>query len=68
METPERKKCCCPCHKMGGVLIALLGVVVLLGALDVLSSKTVWITSAILVIFIGLKQATSNMCKCCDAA
>ena len=43
METSEEKSCCenkkpcCLCEKMGGVFIVLIGVAILLGALDVLS-------------------------------
>jgi len=45
METAEEKKCCetkkcgCCCHKMCGVFIVIIGVLVLLRALDVLASK-----------------------------
>ena len=62
----ENKKCCCPCHVMGGVFIILIGVAILLGALDVISGKTEWITIAILVILIGLKKMCGSRCKCCD--
>jgi len=72
METSEDKKCCenekpcCLCKKMGGVFIILIGVAILLGALDVVSEKTVWIIIPILVILIGLKKICGGMCKCCD--
>lgn len=62
----ETKKCCCPCHVMGGVFIILIGVAILLGALAVISGKAEWITIAILVILIGLKKACAGRCKCCD--
>ena len=62
----EVKKPCCLCEKMGGMLIILIGVAILLGELDVLSEKTMWISISIIVILIGLKKACSDMCKCCD--
>jgi hypothetical protein len=72
METSEEKSCCenkkpcCLCEKMGGVFIVLIGVAILLGALDVLSEKTAMIGISIMVILIGLKKTCSGMCKCCD--
>jgi hypothetical protein len=51
---------------MGGVFIILIGVALLLGALDVLSPKVEWISIAVLVMLIGLKKAFAGMCKCCD--
>ncbi len=65
MEKAEGK-CCCPCHKMKGILVALIGVVFLLGALGVLSEKAVAITWPILLILGGLKSAFKGMCKCCS--
>ena len=61
-------KCSCPCHKMPGVFIALIGLTFLLGALNVLSSRAVEITWPILLILLGLKKMFSGMCKCCSAA
>ena len=72
METSENKnsceikKSCCPCRVMGGVFIALIGVVMLLGTLGVISEKTAWIAASIFVILIGLQKACRSMCKCCD--
>jgi hypothetical protein len=72
METTEEKKCCenktcrCPCHKMGGVFILLIGVAILLRELDVFTDKAMWITIAILVILVGLKKICCSGCKCCD--
>ncbi len=67
MQTSEGK-CGCPCHKVPGMLIALIGLVFLLGAFNVLSSRAVEITWPILLILLGLKKMFSGMCKCCDAA
>ena len=58
--------CCCPCHKMNGILIALIGLTFLLGAFEVLSQKVVSITWPILLILLGLKNAGKGMCKCCE--
>ena len=73
METTEEKKCetkkCgCFCHKMPGVGIVLVGVAVLLRALDVLSHKGFWVTIAVLVILGGLTCMMRSICKCCDKA
>jgi hypothetical protein len=62
----ETKKCCCFCHKMPGVLIVLIGVAILLGALNVISGKVEWIGIAIILILIGLKKMCGGACKCCD--
>jgi hypothetical protein len=62
----ENKKCCCFCHKVPGVLIALIGFAILLGALEVISAKAAVITVAVLIILFGLKKTCSGMCKCCD--
>lgn len=62
----ENKKCCCFCHKMPGVFIVLMGVAVLLGALDVISIKAAGIAVGVLLILYGLKKIFAGMCKCCD--
>jgi len=61
-------KCGCPCHKVPGVLIVLIGLTFLLGALHVLSPRAVEITWPILLILLGLKKIFSGMCKCCNEA
>jgi len=61
--------CKCPCHKMMGILIALIGVTFLLGNLDVVSQKFVATAWPILLILIGLKKSfLKGMCKCCSEA
>jgi uncharacterized membrane protein len=73
METSEEKKSCetkkcgCFCHKMLGLFIVVIGVLILLRTLDVIPSTPFWITISILVILIGLK-AMCRGCKCCDKA
>lgn len=60
------KGCKCPCHKMLGILIALIGVTFLLGHLGVLSSGIVDVVWPILLILIGLKKTCpKGFCKCC---
>lgn len=72
METPEEKnvvtpkKCGCPCHKVPGLFIVLIGVAILLSALGVVSGKTGGITVGVLVILFGLNKMCSGMCKCCS--
>jgi phosphate starvation-inducible membrane PsiE len=71
MEPTEEKKCCetkkrCCCRKMPGVFIILVGVAVLLRALEVLDHKTFWVSISILVIVGGLLAICRNSCKCCD--
>lgn len=69
METPEVKpegKCCCLCHKMFGVFIALAGVAGLLGAFGVLSAKAAAIAGSILLILAGLQTLFRCKCKCCN--
>ncbi|HXI84115.1 MAG TPA: DUF5668 domain-containing protein [Verrucomicrobiae bacterium] len=61
-------KCGCPCHKMPGLFIVLIGLTFLLGALNVLSPRAVEIIWPILVILAGLKKMFSGMCKCCNSA
>jgi hypothetical protein len=70
METSQasEKKCCCPCHKMVGLFIALIGLTFLLGAFNVLSPRVVQVTWPILLVLIGVKMVCGGRCKCCDKA
>ncbi len=70
METPQasEKKCSCPCHKIIGLFIALIGLTFLLGALNILSPRIVGVTWPILLLLIGFKIVCSGKCKCCDKA
>ncbi len=59
-------RCPCLCHKAIGLLITAIGVVFLLGALNVLTPHCVELLWPILVILIGLKKTFGKgMCKCC---
>ncbi len=69
METPQasEKKCSCPCHKVVGLFIALIGLTFLLGALGVVSARTVSILWPFLVMLAGIQIVFRNKCKCCTA-
>lgn len=63
----ENHSCCCVCHKVGGIVVALIGLDFLLGALNVLSQNAVNIVWPVLVIIIGLLKAFGQgKCKCCE--
>jgi len=74
METTEEKKCCetkrccCLCHKMPGVFIALIGVVILLTGLDVFGRRAGVVAIAVLIILLGLQRTCAGACKCCSGA
>ena len=55
----------CKCHKVGPLLIVLIGVTFLLGALGYVSASMVAIVWPILLIILGLKKMCGGMCKCC---
>ncbi|HAZ14131.1 MAG: hypothetical protein A2X86_02805 [Bdellovibrionales bacterium GWA2_49_15] len=65
--TTPASTCCCPCHKMNGILVTLLGLAFLLGNLEVISAKVLGISWPVLVILLGLKNICSDMCKCCKS-
>lgn len=62
----EKGACGCPHHKVKGTLIVLLGLVFLLGALDIVGSRFVDLSWPVLLILAGLFKLSSGMCKCCD--
>lgn len=59
--------CKCPHHLMIPLLITLIGVVLLLKALNVLSAGLADIIWPILLILIGLQKMMAKTCKCCCA-
>jgi len=67
METPEVKKCACPCHKMFGVFIALVGILGLLAAFDVMNRRVAGIIICVLFILAGLQTILRGKCNCCTA-
>jgi hypothetical protein len=62
----ETKKCGCFCHKMPGLFVVLVGVAVLLRALEILKHTPFWIIVAVLVILAGLQTMFAGACKCCN--
>lgn len=67
METPQtpQGKCSCPCHKMIGLFIALIGLTFLLGAFNVVGPRFVEVLWPILVIMAGMQIIFRANCKCC---
>ena len=72
MESASGEKiqaCHCPCHKMIGFMVILIGITVLLGTFEVLSAKVVGIVWPIFLILAGARASIMRgMCKCCDKA
>jgi len=56
--------CGCPHHKIVPLVIVLIGVVFLLGALNVITMATVGMLWPIGLIIIGGMKLTSGMCAC----
>ena len=73
METPEMgkvelsKKCACPCHKMLGISFALIGILGLLAAFEVMTRRTAGIIGCVLLILAGLQTVFRGKCNCCNA-
>lgn len=65
--THDGKTCRCPHHSMMPIFITALGLIFLLGALDVLTARVTSIAWPIVVILAGLTKLTSKMCACCSA-
>ncbi len=57
--------CGCMHHKMGPLLIILIGLSFLLKALGMLDAGQVDMIWPILLILLGLTKLTKGMCKCC---
>ncbi|TAK03852.1 hypothetical protein EPO34_01680 [Patescibacteria group bacterium] len=55
--------CACAHHKVGPLLIALIGLLFLLKTLGVVGAATVDLAWPVALIVIGLMK--SGMCKCC---
>ena len=62
----QGRKCGCMCHKLKGLMIVAIGIVFLLGGLDVLAPHTVNVIWPIIVILYGVKKMISGMCGCCS--
>ena len=66
MQQTANDLCRCPHHKMGPLLIILLGVLWLLSALGVISLDIVAIVLPIVIIVIGLMVLFKGECTCCS--
>ena len=65
----DGKNCACFCHKFKGFAIAFIGLMVLLGNLQILDQHLVGILWPVALILIGLKKAMGKgKCKCCKRA
>ncbi|MBI2483285.1 hypothetical protein HYV74_03880 [Candidatus Uhrbacteria bacterium] len=65
MDASTKRGCACPHHLVPAVLITLLGLLFLLGNLNVLSVTVVDIGWPILVIIGGLTKLMERRCRCC---
>lgn len=59
-------RCKCIHHNVTGICVALIGLLFLLGALDVVGSRLVELGWPILLLVAGLTKVSGRMCKCCD--
>ena len=64
MNQPE-KSCRCTHHKVVPISIILIGIVFLLGTLQILTPMAVAIIWPILLIIIGVVKLGGKKCKCC---
>lgn len=58
--------CKCPHHKVGPLLIALIGLTFLLKTLNVIDAATTDLIWPILLILIGVMKMCGGSCKCCS--
>lgn len=65
-QMPAGAVCRCPHHKVVPGLIALIGLVFLLQALEVLSSELVGYIWPTALLIIGLMKMSYHRCKCCS--
>lgn len=61
------QKCNCFHHKLVPIFIVLLGVLFLLGAMDVIAAHTVSVVWPVIVILAGLQKLMGHNCKCCSS-
>jgi len=67
-ENATGSKCCgCVCHKMPGILVALIGLVLLAGNMELMSAEWVGRIWPVLLILIGVKKMCKGRCKCCHS-
>jgi hypothetical protein len=61
----EKKVCNCPHHSVMPWAIILIGVVIILAALNIFSMTTSWIIVGVLVVIAGFVKLMGRKCKCC---
>lgn len=61
----DKDNCSCPHHKVGPLVVTLIGLVFLLKNYDVVSASFATMTWPILLIVAGLSKMCKGMCKCC---
>ncbi len=59
-------RCKCPHHNIVGICVALIGLLFLLGALNVVGGRLVELGWPTLLLVAGLTKISGRMCKCCD--
>ncbi len=59
-------RCKCPHHHMKAIWMILFGLLFLLGAFEVVSSRVVEVGWPLIVVLAGITRLTKGMCKCCD--
>ena len=58
--------CKCPHHKMGPWMLILIGIVLLLGAFNILDGMVQMIIVGVALIVIGATKLGGANCKCCN--
>ncbi|MBI3442926.1 MAG: hypothetical protein HY007_04105 [Candidatus Sungbacteria bacterium] len=66
MEPMKSGMCGCMCHKMLSLLVAVFGLVFLLGNLSILTQGAVMVIWPVLVIAAGLTKMMKSKCTCCS--
>jgi hypothetical protein len=61
----DKKVCKCTHHKVVPTCIALIGLVILLGGMNIFTAGAVNIMWPLLLIVIGLTKMMGPGCKCC---
>lgn len=61
----QGKTCNCPHHKVMPWGILLVGIAILLGALNILTSMAVQVAVAVILIIIGGFKLNGSKCGCC---
>lgn len=65
--TPTEGKKCCPCKRMPGLFVILIGLTFLLKQVGVIDAHTAGILWPVIVILAGAQLMFRDLCKCCRA-